>query len=388
MIKDDYVLVIPSWYPSKVDLFNGDFNQRTVTALSLRLKQIVIYVVPDKTVCEHKVELETVENLITVRSYIPKSALQIIDFYHYFFACCKLIKGVIKEHGKPLYIHTYVFFPAGLISFYFAKKLKLKSVLTEHWSIIYPDNEFSISKRNWFFKALLKNTLRSFDLILPVVEALKEAVDIWAPKVDKVVVSNVVDTDQFFMSENEKYNKFTFLHVSCMEAHKNPLGILRAFESEGMMLQTINLKFIGPVREELLDIVQKSPLLKSKVEFLGEMPNSDVARIMQKSHVLVMNSFYESQPCVILEALCCGLPVVSTNVGGISEVVNASNGVLFKKGKITDALEKAVSKYSEFDVQAISLDAKAKFSKAAIAEQIVNVLERKKILSEKVKTYT
>jgi glycosyltransferase involved in cell wall biosynthesis len=49
---------------------------------------------------------------------------------------------------------------------------------------------------------------------------------------------------------------------------------------------------------------------------------------MQESQLLVLFSRYENLPCVILEAFCSGLPVVSSRVGGIGEVVHRENGIL------------------------------------------------------------
>jgi len=43
---------------------------------------------------------------------------------------------------------------------------------------------------------------------------------------------------------------------------------------------------------------------------------------------LVMASSSENAPCVISEALCSGLPVVTSNVGGIAEMINPANGIL------------------------------------------------------------
>ncbi len=318
--------------------------------------------------------------MITIIGYFPKSYFKIIDLFTYLKVYFKLIKIELKKNGNPLYIHTYVFFPAGLLSYYFAKKLELKNVLTEHWSIIYPYNEFSISKKFLPFKLLLCNILRSFDLILPVVRALDDAISFWAPNVKKVVVSNVVNTSLFFFNDEKKYEEFTFLHVSCMENHKNPMGILDGFELNLLLNQNTRLKLIGPKKKELLKRVNMSKVLKSRVDFLGEMSNSEVAKIMQKSHVLVMNSFYESQPCVILEALCCGLPIVSSNVGGIPEIINLSNGVLFEQGDLAAALKKIFLIYPKFSYQTISQYATEKFSQMAVSNKLIEVLNAQKII--------
>jgi glycosyltransferase involved in cell wall biosynthesis len=380
MFKKGYVLVLPSWYPSKADVFNGDFNQRTVHVLSTHIPQVVIYVVPYNLTKKLKVEREVKENVITIRGYFPKSNFKIIDLFIYLKVYFKLIKKELKQNGKPLYIHTYVFFPAGLLSYYFAKKLKVKNVLTEHWSIIYPSNEFSISKRFLPFKLLLSNTLKSFDLILPVVEALKEAISHWAPKVEKVVISNVVDTSLFYFRNDLKSTDFTFLHVSSLEKHKNPQGILEAFKCQLMLGQSIKLKFIGPLNAELLQKVDECSYLRKNVEFLGEMQNYEVAFAMQKSHVLIMNSCYESQPCVILEALCCGLPIVTSDVGGISEIINDCNGILFQQGNLSIALGDMIKFYRNFNNKMISENAIDNFSCEAISIKTINVLMEKNVI--------
>src|SRR6476659_133285 len=126
MLKKDYVLVVPSWYQSKKDIFNGDFNERTINALSNQKHQVVIYIVGDRNIKKLKRESNYREHLTTIMGYYPKSILPIIgnifNLFYYLFYNLKLINQEIRERGVPIYIHTYVFFPAGLISMYYSKK--------------------------------------------------------------------------------------------------------------------------------------------------------------------------------------------------------------------------------------------------------------------------
>lgn len=58
-----------------------------------------------------------------------------------------------------------------------------------------------------------------------------------------------------------------------------------------------------------------------RIHFVGAVPPSEVQNYMQRADVLVMNSSFEGIPMTILEAISLGLPVVTTNVGGIGEVL-------------------------------------------------------------------
>lgn len=92
---------------------------------------------------------------------------------------------------------------------------------------------------------------------------------------------------------------------------------------------------------------------------------------LQHADVFVLYSDYENQPCALLEALCCGLPVVASSVGGIAEVVNERNGRLIPPNNLqvlSDALLDVANRIDDFDRVAISLEARTRFGYPAIAE--------------------
>lgn len=73
-----------------------------------------------------------------------------------------------------------------------------------------------------------------------------------------------------------------------------------------------------------------------QIEFLGTFPNEQIGKILQNIDVLVVPSiWYENTPLVIYSALAAGCPVIATDLGGMSEVIqNNVNGLLFKKEDI------------------------------------------------------
>ena len=56
-----------------------------------------------------------------------------------------------------------------------------------------------------------------------------------------------------------------------------------------------------------------------------------VAEQLKQADIMIHFSSYEALPCVVLEALCCGVVVISSAVGGIPEVITISNGRLVPK---------------------------------------------------------
>jgi glycosyltransferase involved in cell wall biosynthesis len=68
--------------------------------------------------------------------------------------------------------------------------------------------------------------------------------------------------------------------------------------------------------------------IPGSIEFTGEIAYEEVAKAMQQADCLLLFSHIENSPCVIGEALCCGLPVIASRVGGIPELIDEQNGIL------------------------------------------------------------
>jgi glycosyltransferase involved in cell wall biosynthesis len=217
---------------------------------------------------------------------------------------------------------------------------------------------------------------------LPVTRSLKERVYALVQPVPSTVIPNVADTSVFYLKENiAKDNTFQFVHVSGMSYQKNPQALLRAFKEFNADNPDTCLWMVGPHVQDVLNYAQKIGLNENVVHFTGAVTYFEVAEILALSKALVLFSRFENLPCVILEALCCGLPVISSNVGGIPEVIDASNGILVNyedEQALTNAFARMYVTYNSYDRKNIALSASKLFSYRAVGRLINQVYNEAK----------
>ena len=112
-----------------------------------------------------------------------------------------------------------------------------------------------------------------------------------------------------------------------------------------------------------------------KPEDVTYASNKKVWWLCKKKHeydALILNSLYENQPVVILEALCCGIPAISSDVGGISENINPENGLLFKpndENGLIQTIDDFILKKASYNSLEIQKWAMERYSKNKIADE-------------------
>lgn len=114
-----------------------------------------------------------------------------------------------------------------------------------------------------------------------------------------------------------------------------------------------NIKLVivgdGPKRKVSENLARANNV---KVEFKGAVSRGETLREMELADIFVFASAWEGFPYTILEAMSCGLPVIASDVGGISEVLNEQNGILIKndiqqiKGVIINLVSNKEMRYS------------------------------------------
>ncbi len=142
---------------------------------------------------------------------------------------------------------------------------------------------------------------------------------------------NVVDTDHFVPrlgAPSARCNTLLVLCVGTLKSEKRQDVFLYALARAKTFIPTLRASLVGdgPLRGALEKLARDLGI-EDAVEFMGTL--DDVKSVYQRGDMLVLTSDYEGAPNVILEAMACGLPVVSTRVGAASDfIVDGEMGFL------------------------------------------------------------
>lgn len=376
------VLFLPSWYPSRLDAFTGDFIQRHAKALSLFTPVHVVFIVRDKknlVTDSIKIEENQSGNFSeTILYYSSKDyGLSIIDRY----ISMRKYREVFKQYFLKLSpwhfesVHVHVPYKAGLIALWLKRKYDLDYYVTEHWVGYDKTNEDNFFSRSPAFRYLTRKILRQAKSVTSVSEDLARKLAAVVNGIKTTVIPNVVNEQLFYLDPAVSKN-FRFVHyVSSWKGQKNTEGLIHVLSKLKNVSDDWECIMYGPVENELLKLVKKFDL-SEKIKFTGEISYEKVAEIVRSASSFVSFSNYENQPCSILEALCSGLPVIATRVGGISEIINPKNGILIEAGnesELLEAIKTMLQTYFSYNRKEIANDARKKFSYSTVGMQLLSL---------------
>lgn len=136
-------------------------------------------------------------------------------------------------------------------------------------------------------------------------------------------INNGIDINSFY---RVNHDHFTFINVSRQDENKNQTAILRCFAKLHVEKPGVRLILLGdgPCHEKLCALAKELGI-EAAVVLPGAKDN--VAEFLAVSDAYVQFSHREAMPMSVLEAMAAGLPVISSDVGGMRDIVHG-NGYL------------------------------------------------------------
>ncbi|MFC1965907.1 glycosyltransferase [Chloroflexota bacterium] len=411
------ILFIPAWYPSEINPIGGITTKEHARAASVYDDIVVLYAFPDPSHMLHKLyqrsedtedgiriirvkyreyegilaylreavfreketkpapSFSTTNKLTGMLKKLSRIPTVVIRDTLYYWGIFTAFRRLVKEGWKPDIIHAHVFL-AGVPAIILGKLYRIPVIITERYSI-FPLRELSLS-----YRVKARFAMRRAQMILPVSNALKEAIEAYDVDNKFQVVPNTINAEIFYSSfhRNQSGNKKRILMVGNLVSIKGICYLLQALAQIKRKREDFVLDIVGDGAKRVeYEELAKELELGDAVHFHGYKLKEEVSEFMRACQFLVLPSLCETFGAVIIEALATGKPVVASDVGGIKEIINEDLGILVPPGDVTElqrGIEFMLDNYVNYSPQKLSAHAKGKFAYESVGQLLHTIYQK------------
>ena len=350
-----HTLIIPSYYPNSYDENYGIYFKVQANALhdnGLKIgiiSSIIIkhYMLKRSKKLDYGFRDQS-DSFPTYIYQIPSFPIikKVNDYCRLYFGK-KLFKKYIKEHGIPDLIHLQSF-ENGILTRWIKEKYGIPFIVTEHssgfhrniyssWQMKLAQRAFNESRQVYTVSNFLKNTLEKM----------------FSVKSD--VLPNMINTDEFTILNEKKV--YDFIAVGNLLPAKNYELLIESISIIKKHYPEIKLIIVGEgyLRNDIQKLIDTKNL-NENIRLLGSKSQKEVIKLLNQSNIYLSSSHIETFGVSIIEAMSCGLPVISTKSGGPEDtIINEELGQLTDHDPISYAnvINYCYENYLSFDAQKI-----------------------------------
>jgi len=243
----------------------------------------------------------------------------------------ELLETILRSDADIIHAHSYAYFPTYVSAL--SRTLKRKVlVLTPHQ----PPTESAFRNRflmRMYNRGIGSLSLRAADGIVAVtkLEAAYLIKEAGAEPHKITVVPEGIDLNLYYAKADQSKESENILFVGRLATEKGLSFLIEAIPEVVSQHPSATFLFVGEDHGVKHALLRRAADLKVSryVKFLGPKFGAALADIYRESRLFVLPSLYETFGLVILEAMASGLPIVTTRVGGVPELVrDGYNGVL------------------------------------------------------------
>jgi glycosyltransferase involved in cell wall biosynthesis len=356
----------------------GLFVQKHAEAVNLYADVRVLYVHPDENIRDLELIDQYHNDLNEIIVYYPvrKSG---------YFSKYARLKNLFKAYYRGFnylkekkfaadIIQANVFAFSAVMAYLLSLRCKIPYAVIEHWTRY--DRNLSKS----FLEKRMSFIAKKASGIFPVTYRLQLSMEKQGLSNKNYRIVNNVVNDLYFeagFEKTEQAEKKRILNITCFnDEQKNLTGILHTISELSKKRQDFEVYLIGDGVdfEKIRSLSDSLNLSENFIFFTGTLVGEDLVRFYESCRFTFLFSNYENIPVVISESLACGKPVISTDVGGISEHVNAENGLLIDKMNekmLFDALDYMLDNYQSYDRQKMRNIAYQNYSYSNVGKKLM-----------------
>ena len=341
------IALVSDWYYPKI---GGVARHMHDLAIKLNERGHEVAIITNDRETGKEKELETLGiDLIKV----PGKVSPVLDI--------NLSYGIKSEKEFEKYIEGFdvvhahhAFTPLSLKAMKAAKNMDIGCVLTTHSiSVMY---DLKLWKMINGAMPVVKQSIACADRIIAVSEASKKFISHFVDEDKVIVVPNGVDVERFVppADKNDAKRSFGFdgkkvvLYLSRLSIRKGPHVLVSATALIKDDVETViagdgKLLHVLKTQAKLLGVSQR-------IRFISEVSDDKVPLLFQAADVFVLPSITaEAFGIVLLEAMASCVPVISTKIGGIPEIINESKAGLLVEPMDETELAEAISRLLQDD---------------------------------------
>jgi glycosyltransferase involved in cell wall biosynthesis len=227
---------------------------------------------------------------------------------------------------RPDFIISYAMYPHGIIAFLVAKLSRTPLII----SVIHINE---MDGYGFFFPQLYISILMRCNIITTTGSKTREKLIIRGISPDKIfLLPHAVDTEKFFPIDTKKM--YDILYLGTVSERKHPDIVIKALHQvKKSTKKQIMLCIAGsgsPSYEIYIKQLIQEMDLASNVTFAGFVLDTAATYNMSKIYILPTES--EGLPFTVLEAMACGVPVITTNAGDMTDTVKDNiNAILVEQ---------------------------------------------------------
>ncbi|MFX0068133.1 MAG: glycosyltransferase family 4 protein [Candidatus Hodarchaeota archaeon] len=287
--------------------------------------------------------IEEKSGIIIHRFYAPKVIWNINP-------AALMIHKLLKCDFDVIHVHSHLYLTSIQAAISRRIRKKPPMVIHLHGGIgpppTYKLGTLKILAKTLFDRTLARFTINSADAVFSISGHDREyAIKTFNINKDKIlVIPNCVDVSLFCPSTLTHTGPEKLIYIGDLELWKGISYLIKAIEKLNETGHKAFLTIVGDgdYRNGLEKKAHGLP-----IRFLGQQNHERIPQLLQKSSILVLPSLWEGIPTVALEAMASGIPVIATNVGGVSEIVtNEKTGILVRP-KNADDIAQAVIRLSK-----------------------------------------